>query len=78
MAEEALVHQKSMEETSLKADIRDVDQGRWYGLIALLALIGSALLCGLNGHTTLALAFLGTGALGTIGAFINGKVSKGK
>jgi uncharacterized membrane protein len=76
MAEDALIHQKKMEEIALQATINDVKDGRRFGFAALVLLIVSALVCGIYGYQILAGAFLGAGALGTIGAFINGKVQK--
>lgn len=76
MAEEALNHQKRMEEMSLVGDIQDVKDGRFYGFCALIILIFAALASGLYGQQALALAFLGTGVIGTIGAFINGKAER--
>jgi len=74
MAEGALEHQKEMQKQALDADIQDTQDGRRYGFWALIALIVAALACGLTGHEILAGLFLGTGALGTVGAFIRGKV----
>nr|WP_274605732.1 DUF2335 domain-containing protein [Afifella marina] len=74
MAEAALEHQKTMQKQALDADIQDTRDGRKYGFWALMALIGGALACGLSGHEVLAGLFLGTGALGTVGIFIRGKM----
>lgn len=76
MAEGALIHQKKMEEIALLANVKDGKDGRLFGFAALVILIASALVCGLFGMQTLALAFLGTGVVGTIGAFINGKMHR--
>jgi uncharacterized membrane protein len=56
MAEDALIHQKKMEEIALLANVKDSKDGRLFGFAAL--------------------AFLGTDVLGTIGAFINGKIHR--
>lgn len=73
MAENNLEHSQNMKERSLEADIKDTQDGRWYGLVALLALITAATICGVTGHEVLAGAFLGAGVLGVIGSLINGK-----
>jgi hypothetical protein len=74
MAENALEHRSAMQKRALEADIEDGKDGRRYGFWALLALIAAALICGIAGHDVLAGGFLGTGALGTIGIFIKGKM----
>lgn len=63
-----------MQDRALEADIEDGKDGRRYGFWALLALIAAALVSGVAGHDILAGGFLGTGALGTIGVFIKGRM----
>ncbi|HUD93421.1 DUF2335 domain-containing protein [Sphingobium sp.] len=73
MAERSLNHAQDIQMHALRADVGDVKAGRWFGFAALIVLIASAFACGYLGNNTLALAFLATGALGAIGAFIKGR-----
>jgi uncharacterized membrane protein len=73
MAEKSLQHQMDMERDALAADVADQRAGRIFGMIALMALVLAAVVCGLLGKEILAGLFVGAGALGTIGAFINGR-----
>lgn len=76
MAERSLQHQIDMQREALAADVADQKAGRIFGLLALFALIGAALYCARLDKDVLAGLFLGAGALGTIGALINGRVAK--
>ena len=76
MAENNLEHAHHMQRTAIAADVQDMKDGRRFGFAALIILILSALLCGSLGNNTLALAFLGAGALGVIGNFIDGRKGK--
>jgi len=76
MAERRLTHQQEMAKSALDADIADTKAGRLYGFLALLALLGCALACGLSGREILAGGFLGVGLAGIIGMFIKGKNGK--
>ncbi|MBU1175263.1 MAG: DUF2335 domain-containing protein [Alphaproteobacteria bacterium] len=78
MAEENLEHSRAMQDKALSADIRDIQDGRKYGFFALLALILGAIICGMTGHEVLAGAFLGAGALGTIGVLVKGRNGNGE
>ena len=73
MAESNLKHAQEMQEIALKADVQDMKDGRFYGFIALLSLIVAAFVCGLMKMETLALAFLGAGALGVVSSLIKGR-----
>lgn len=73
MAEGQLEHAQSIQDKALTGDIADTKAGRWFGFAALMVLIIGAIICGVLGKDTIALALLGTGALGTIGAFIKGR-----
>lgn len=75
MAEDSLEHQKTMDHKVIDSQVTDMKQSRLYGFLALMALILAALICGLNDKETLAAMFLGTGVIGTIGAFIKSKMS---
>lgn len=76
MAEDALKHNRMMQEKALKADVEDTKDGRKYGFCALSLLIISALISGLFDHEYLAGGFLTTGALGTVAIFIKGRIGK--
>lgn len=73
MAEQQLDHAQRMQEIALRGDIQDMRDGRRFGFAALLALIIGAVVCGIMGSQTLALAFLGASALGVVGALIRGR-----
>lgn len=73
MAESALTHSRSMQELALKADIADMREGRRLGFAGLVLLIGGAILCGALGQVTIALALLGTSAIGALGTLIRGR-----
>jgi uncharacterized membrane protein len=72
MAERNLSHTHKLQETALDGEIKDHRDGRLYGFLALALLIIGAIVAGLMGNTTLAVAFLSAGALGTVGAIIKG------
>lgn len=76
MAERNLDHAHRMQEKALEGDIQDTKDGRRYGFLALCLLIIGAIVSAYMGNNELALAFLGTSALGVIGAFIRGKRSE--
>jgi uncharacterized membrane protein len=76
MAEGALNHAQELQSFAVRADVDDQKEGRRLGFIALMVLIGAALICGLNGHEVLAGGFIGAGALGVVGAFIRGRNGK--
>jgi uncharacterized membrane protein len=78
MAEDQLLHQRNMDEQALKAEIADTNAGRWFGFIALLCLIGAALVCAWIGQVWLAGLFIGAGALGTISVLVRGKNGNGR
>ena len=78
MAEESLEHERTVQSRALDADIRDMREGRWLGFAALCLLIVCAIVCGIMGNNILALAFLGAGALGAVGAVIKGRGSQDK
>jgi len=73
MAEGNLKHAQTVQLRALEADVEDIKAGRRFGFAALLVLIFCALVCGYLKNNTLALAFLGTGAVGTVVAFIKGR-----
>lgn len=73
MAERNLDHAQRMQEKTVDGELADIKAGRWFGFAALMVLIVGAIACGLMGQKEIALALLGTGALGTIGAFIRGR-----
>lgn len=76
MAEGDLAHSQRLQNFVFEAEIADQREGRRLGFLALLALIASALYCGVNGHELLAGGFIGAGALGVVGAFIRGRNGK--
>lgn len=73
MAEHNLKHNQDFQMGALNADIKDSGDGRKYGFAALCLLILGAIFSTWLDNTALALAFLGTGALGVIGLFIRGR-----
>ncbi|WP_185829282.1 DUF2335 domain-containing protein [Sphingomonas ginkgonis] len=73
MAESNLQHNHDMQRMALDGDIKDTRDGRLYGFLALALLIVGAILSAYLGHEKLAIAFLGAGALGTVGAIIRGR-----
>lgn len=75
MAERSMQHTQDAENKIIQAEINDTRDGRRYGFMALMALVAAALVAGYMGLSTLALTFVGAGALGTIGAFIKGRMS---
>lgn len=75
MAESQLEHSQKMQERVLDAEIGDQKSGRLYGFLALLSLIIASAVTGALGMQALSLAFLGTGVLGVVGAFIRGRAS---
>jgi uncharacterized membrane protein len=77
MAEGQIEHGKAMQDKALSGDIEDMRDGRKYGFLALAGLIIGAVICAYLDKQILAGAFLGTGALGTVGAFIQGRSGKG-
>jgi uncharacterized membrane protein len=76
MAESNLAQMHKMQEKALDGEIRDHRDGRLYGFLALALLIIGAIGAGYMGNTTLAVTFLGAGALGTVGAIIKGAKSQ--
>lgn len=73
MAENELEHGRDLQSKALQADIDDNKASRRYGFVALLVLILSALACVGMDKDAIALAFLGTGVIGTVGLFIKGR-----
>lgn len=73
MAENNMAHHHAMQEKAVTADVDDLRNGRRYGFAALALLFVGAVFSVWWGNTTLALAFLGTGALGTVGHLIKGR-----
>ena len=78
MAENQLSHDQDCEKIVIRGALDDTREGRRYGFLALLSLIFGAALCAYLGKDALACAFLGTGAIGTVGAFIQGRRSSTK
>jgi hypothetical protein len=76
MAEGQLDHARAMQDKALTGDIDDMKGGRLYGFCALALLILGAIVCAYLGQQVLAGAFLGTGALGTVGVLIRGRDGK--
>jgi uncharacterized membrane protein len=72
MAEKNLDHAHKMQELALNGEIEDHKSGRLYGFLALALLIIGAIIAAYIGNTTVAVAFLGAGALGTVGVIIKG------
>lgn len=78
MAEGQLIHNQELQNIAIGGDIADMKEARRYGFIALLALIIGAIICAYLGLQILAGAFLGTGALGTVGVLVRGRGEKDK
>jgi len=72
MAEGNLAHTQNLQDKALDGEIKDRRDGRLYGFLALALLIIGAIIAGYMKNTTLAVTFLGAGALGTVGAIIKG------
>jgi uncharacterized membrane protein len=73
MAERNMAHHHSVQTMAVSSDISDARAGLWFGFAALVALIAGAAFSVWMNNTALALAFLGTGAIGTIAKFIRGR-----
>lgn len=76
MAERNLQHAHDMQCKAMDGDIADAKSGRLYGFLALMALIAAASIAAYYEHDLIAGAFLGAGALGVIGQFIQGRTQK--
>lgn len=77
MVERDLAHAQVLQTKALEADIADMREGRRLGFVALVLLIGGAILCGAIGQQTIALALLGASVIGTIGTLIKGRGRNG-
>ena len=73
MAERNLAHSHSIQNKVIENERRDGQDGRYLGFAALAILMVFALVCALHGDTIAAGLFLGTAALGAVGAIIRGK-----
>lgn len=73
MVEEDLVHTRGLQAQELQADIDDMKEGRRLGFAALVILMLGAIICGVLGKDTIALALLGASVLGTINVLIKGR-----
>ena len=76
MAESDLKHNQDFQMAALKADVNDSKIGRTFGFVVFLMLMVGAGVSGVYGNNVVALAFLGTGALGVVGQFIDGRTKK--
>lgn len=77
MVEQDLTHSQSLQTKALDADIADMKEGRRLGFAALVLLISGAILCGVIGQQTIALALLGASMVGAIGTLIKGRGRNG-
>jgi uncharacterized membrane protein len=76
MAENNLEHSHTFESAALNADIKDGQDGRRFGFAAFICIIAAAAFATWLENNALAIAFLGTGVLGVVGQFIQGKFWK--
>ena len=77
MVESNLAHSQELQSRALDADIADMKEGRRLGFAALVILMIGAIVCGLLGKDTIALALLGATVIGTIGTLIKGRGKNG-
>lgn len=75
MAERNLTHKQELESKALSADIDDQRLGQKFGFAALIALVIAAAVSAYFSNNVAAGLFLGTGALGTIGVFVKGRMN---
>lgn len=73
MAEKNQDHQIAWEMKVLGIEGKNSTLGLWFGMFALILLVGAALISLVLGATGVALALVGTTALGLIPAFIKGR-----
>ncbi len=73
MAEDTLSADIDMDKAEQAAEHFDRRLGMYFGFGALVGLIVGAVVCAIHGNTTVALAFLTVGAIGTVGRFISGR-----
>lgn len=75
MAERSLDAQITIAKTEVESEASDRRTGMILGFSALALLIGGAVVCAVAGQIAVASAFIGVGALGTVGRFIHGRNS---
>lgn len=71
-------HRHSWERKALNRSFTDSLVGQVFGLIVALALIGGGVYCATINQPNVAIAFVGAGALGIVGNFIQGRRGKKK
>ncbi len=76
MAESNLKHNQEFQMQALNADVTDGKIGRSFGFFVFLMLMVGAAVSAVYQSNIVALAFLGTGALGVVGQFIDGRTKK--
>jgi uncharacterized membrane protein len=77
MAEDSLAHNIAVSQKQQADDAADRRHGMNLGFGALALLVIGATICGVVGQPELAVGFLATGVVGTVGKFIVGRSSKG-
>lgn len=76
MAEKQQNHAVALETTAINAEIADRKLGMWLGFVALILLLGFAAFFGYLDKPIIAGLFLTAAAIGSVTAFIKGRVAE--